>query len=307
MSSATSRVRLRASPAAPRPMRSAAPWLLAVGVAVAVTGAAVAAGIGTAPVTVPARNACFADSVRITGYVMPRREAYLAFPQEGYRVSEVLAQEGDTVSAGQDLVRLARIAPEDPSAAAGAAGAAGARLPASIALKAPDAGVVGSSTAQVGALTGPQAEPLMRIVTDRALDLMAQVPSLYVTKVRQGAKARIVTDAGTELRGEVRVPATDVDPATQFGRALIALPAGTGLRPGQFARALVDTASSCGVAVPRSAILRRSDLTSVQVLARDGSIDTRRVTIGLSSADDVEIRSGLTAGEAVVANAGMAF
>ncbi|WP_238191029.1 efflux RND transporter periplasmic adaptor subunit [Methylobacterium frigidaeris] len=302
MSSATPRGRLRAPHAATQLLSLAAP-LLALGLAGAVPGAAAAAGAGAAPATVPARKACFADSVRITGYAMPRREAYLAFPMEGYRVSEVLAQEGDKVSAGQELVRLVRVAPEDPSAAASPA----ARLPASVALKAPDAGVVGSSTAQVGALTGPQAEPLMRLVTDRDLDLMVQVPSLYVTKVRQGANARIVTDAGTELRGEVRVPATDVDPATQFGRALIALPAGTGLRPGQFARALVDTASSCGVAVPRSAILRRSDLTSVQVLARDGSIDTRRVTIGLSSEDEVEIRSGLTAGEAVVANAGMAF
>jgi RND family efflux transporter MFP subunit len=147
----------------------------------------------------------------------------------------------------------------------------------------------------------------MRVITDRELDLMVQVPSLYVTRVRQGATARIQTDAGASLRGEVRVPATDVDPATQFGRALVSLPAGSGLRPGQFARALVDTASSCGIAVPRSALLRRSDQTSVQVVARDGRVDTRRVTIGFSSEDEVEVRSGLAEGEAVVVNAGATF
>ncbi|KMO40805.1 secretion protein HylD [Methylobacterium variabile] len=287
-----SRDRLRTAPAAA--------WLLAAGLAL--PGAAAAAGVpDTPPATAQARRACFSDAVRVTGYVMPRRDAYLAFPVEGYRVAEVLAQEGDAVTAGQELVRLARVAPDDPSAASAA------RLPANLALKAPEAGIVGRSTAQVGALTGPQAEPLMRVITDRELDLMVQVPSLYVTRVRQGATARIQTDAGASLRGEVRVPATDVDPATQFGRALVSLPAGSGLRPGQFARALVDTASSCGIAVPRSALLRRSDQTSVQVVARDGRVDTRRVTIGFSSEDEVEVRSGLAEGEAVVVNAGATF
>ncbi|RVU14944.1 efflux RND transporter periplasmic adaptor subunit [Methylobacterium oryzihabitans] len=278
-----------------------AAWLLATWL-LAAWLAAVAPGVcSAAPATVQARKACFSDAVRVTGYVVPRSETYLAYPVEGYRIAEVLVQEGDSVSAGQDLVRLARIAPEDPAGAGPAT-----RLPASVALKAPEAATVARSTAQVGALTGPQADPLVRLVADRNLDLMVQVPSLYVTKVRQHAATRVLTEAG-ELRGEVRVPATDVDPATQFGRALISLPAGAGLRPGLFARALVDTASSCGLSVPRSAILRRSDFTSVQVVARDGRIDTRRVTVGLSSQDDVEIRSGLAEGDTVVANAGMAF
>ncbi|TGE01276.1 efflux RND transporter periplasmic adaptor subunit [Methylobacterium nonmethylotrophicum] len=300
-----SRDHTRLPPAAARLMFPFAARLLALGLAAGVPGLAVAAGVPSEPtVTIRARKACFSDSVRVTGYVMPRREAYVTYPVEGYRVAEVLVQEGDTVSAGQELVRLARIAPEE-GAAAGSPMAA--RMPATLALKAPDAGVVGRSTGQVGALTGPQAEPLVRLITDRELDLMVQVPSLYVTKVRQGAATRILTESGAALRGEVRLPATDVDPATQFGRALVSLPANAGLRPGQFAGALVDTASSCGIAVPRSAILRRSDLTSVQVMARDGRIDTRRVTIGFSSEDEVEIRSGLAEGEAVVANAGMAF
>jgi multidrug efflux pump subunit AcrA (membrane-fusion protein) len=78
------------------------------------------------------------------------------------------------------------------------------------------------------------------------------------------------------------------------------------LRPGMFARALVDTARSCGVAVPRSAILRRSDTTSVQVV-RNGRISVRRVVVGSSSEDDVEIRSGVAEGDVVVANAGTAY
>ncbi|GJD53949.1 hypothetical protein OPKNFCMD_6729 [Methylobacterium crusticola] len=251
-----------------------------------------------APATVAARKACFSDTVRVTGYLTPRRESYVTLNFEGFRIAEVFVQEGDTVSAGQDLIRFVRAVVDDPVMST--------RLPTTFTLKAPQAGTVARSIAQVGVLTSAQSEPLIRIVADRDLDLNVQVPSLYITRIRAGAPTRILVGADTELKGEVRIPATDVDPATQFGRAVLTVPPAPGLRPGLFARALIDAAGSCGLAVPRSAILRRSDTTSVQVM-REGRIETRRVVVGFSSEDEVEIRGGLTEGEPVVANAGMAF
>ncbi|ACL56337.1 efflux RND transporter periplasmic adaptor subunit [Methylobacterium nodulans] len=253
--------------------------------------------------TIRARPACFSDNVRVTGYVMPRRQSYVSLNLDGYRVSDVLVHEGDSVAAGQELVRLNRIGADDPVAQAMAPPT---RLPATLTLKASAAGTVVRSTARVGGLTSAQMEPLFQISLDRELDLMVQVPSLYVSKIRAGAESRILVGSELELRGEVRVPATDVDPATQFGRAFLSVSAHPDLRPGLFARALIDTARSCGVAVPRSAILRRSDTTSVQVV-RGGRIEIRRVVVGSSSEDDVEIRSGLSEGETVVAKAGTAF
>jgi HlyD family secretion protein len=256
-----------------------------------------------APETVRARRACFSDEVRVTGYLMPRRQAFVSLNVDGYRVSDVLVQEGDAVASGQELVRLTRIGADDPAAAANPAAQ---RLPTVVSLKAPSAGTVTRSTARVGALTSPQMDPLVQLALDRDLDLMVQVPSLYVPKIRAGAETRILVGSDLELRGEVRVPATDVDPATQFGRAFLSVAPHPDLRPGMFARALVDTARSCGVAVPRSAILRRSDTTSVQVM-RGNRIEIRRVVVGSSSEDDVEIRSGVQEGDTVVANAGTAF
>ncbi|GJE02060.1 efflux RND transporter periplasmic adaptor subunit [Methylobacterium isbiliense] len=280
-------------------LRLAGTILLACGL----SGAAAAAEGETAPETVRARRACFSDNVRVTGYLMPRRQAFVSLNVDGYRISDVLVQEGDTVTAGQDLVRLVRIGADDPAAAARAQPSA---LPASFTLKAPAAGTVNRSTARVGALTSVQMEPLLQLSLDRDLDLMVQVPSLYIAKIRAGAESRILVGNDLELPGEVRVPATDVDPATQFGRAMLSVTAHPDLRPGMFARALVDTARSCGVAVPRSAILRRSDTTSVQVV-RNGRISVRRVVVGSSSEDDVEIRSGVAEGDVVVANAGTAY
>jgi multidrug efflux pump subunit AcrA (membrane-fusion protein) len=78
------------------------------------------------------------------------------------------------------------------------------------------------------------------------------------------------------------------------------------LRAGIFASALIDTEHSCGIAVPRSAIVRQNDTVSVQVL-KAGRVETRRVRVGLSSEDNVEIREGLAEGESVITNAGVAF
>src|SRR6267154_5058566 len=51
-------------------------------------------------------NACFSDMVRVTGFIVPRREAVVGADLEGARVSDVLVREGDTVAENQELARL---------------------------------------------------------------------------------------------------------------------------------------------------------------------------------------------------------
>ena len=51
-------------------------------------------------------NACFSDLVRVTGFIVPRREAVVGVDQEGSKVSEVLVREGDIVTDNQELARL---------------------------------------------------------------------------------------------------------------------------------------------------------------------------------------------------------
>src|SRR3984885_14172910 len=47
-------------------------------------------------------NACFSDMVRVTGFVVPRREAVVGVDQEGSKVSELLVREGDMVADNQE-------------------------------------------------------------------------------------------------------------------------------------------------------------------------------------------------------------
>jgi hypothetical protein len=75
------------------------------------------------------------------------------------------------------------------------------------------------------------------------------------------------------------------------------------LRAGMFARATIDASRSCGISVPRAAIIYQTQGTSVQVV-NNNTIETRRVQLGLVSDNNVEIRDGISDGDTIVASAG---
>src|SRR5260221_7577082 len=59
-------------------------------------------------VVVRATKACFSAVIRVTGSLIAREEAVVTLDTPGMRVVEVLAGEGDRVTAGQTLARLTR-------------------------------------------------------------------------------------------------------------------------------------------------------------------------------------------------------
>lgn len=72
-------------------------------------------------------------------------------------------------------------------------------------------------------------------------------------------------------------------------------------RPGMSANAAVTTAQASGViSVPAVALNGSAPTYTVLVMASDGSVQTRDVTVGLVTSSQAEIQSGLQAGEAVV-------
>jgi HlyD family secretion protein len=252
--------------------------MLAAGVALALGGAPHAAAqdaktsAGASVIVARATSACFSAAVHGSGFLMPRSEALVTLDAEGFRVVEVLAQEGDTVTAGQTLVRLSRRTPNGEQAAV---------------LRAPAAGLIVKSSAVVGAVASPRAEPLFNIAVDKEIEAEVEVPSIHVPKLKAGQTARVTGADGREWSGRVRV---ERDPS---------------LRAGLFVSVTIDAIRSCGVAVPRAAVLYRTDGTSVQVVRdSDHVIETRRVRVGLFSPGMAEIESGVRESEMIVANAG---
>src|SRR6202166_3750563 len=99
-----------------------------------------------------ATNACFSDLVRVTGFIVPRREAQIGVDQEGSKVTDLFVREGDMVTDNQELARLTA-PPQQPGAASG-----GRTGP--ISLRAPGAGLVTEVRTAVGSPASPQAGPM---------------------------------------------------------------------------------------------------------------------------------------------------
>jgi multidrug efflux pump subunit AcrA (membrane-fusion protein) len=236
-------------------------------------------------------NACFSDLVRVTGFVVPRREAVVGADQEGSKVTDLFVREGDTVTDNQELARLS---PPPPLPGA----PAGAPRP-QISLRAPAAGLVTEVRTIVGAPASPQAGPMFRIAVNNEVELDAEVPSVHLPKLNPGATARISRDNAPDAYGRVRLVSPQIDRATQLGHVRISLTNNPSLKVGMFARANIDAKRSCGVAVPRTAI----DHLTVQVI-KGNSVETRKVRVGLVSDTSTEILEGLDVGEIVVADAG---
>jgi multidrug efflux pump subunit AcrA (membrane-fusion protein) len=248
-----------------------------------------------------AAQACFADVIRVNGFLMPRSEAMASLDMEGYQITETLAREGERVSANQVLARATRLPgegqgqpPPPPGTPAPAA---------TIVLRAPAAGIIIRSTVTNGAVMSARSQPMFLIAVNGELELEGDIPSVHVAKIKVGQAARVETDLTREVAGKVRRVSAEINQITQLGRVRISLDADPLLRLGTFARGSIDAARSCGVSVPRSAVLNRTDGTSVLVV-RNGVVQTQRVKPGILADNTVEIREGVAENELVVAHAG---
>ena len=100
---------------------------------------------GAAVTVLKAAKACFANIVEVSGTIIPREENQVRPERMGLKVSEVMVDAGDSVTAGQVLAKL--------------------NLPegGQITVQAPVGGVISASTASVGALASGKGEALFSI------------------------------------------------------------------------------------------------------------------------------------------------
>ena len=264
----------------------AAAMIAAAPLAQAAEPAATGSNNGAMVLVAKATNACFSDLVRVTGFVVPRREAQVGVDTEGLRVAEVLVREGDLVTENQDLARLT------PPAAGNA-------RPGVVVLRAPAAGLITAVNTAVGAPAAPQAGPMFKIAINNELELDAEVPSIHILKLNPGATARISRDDQPDIFGKVRLVSPQIDRTTQLGHVRLSLTPNPTLKVGVFARANIDARRSCGVSIPRSAV----EHFTVQ-LVKGNTIETRQVKVGLVSDNATEILAGVEVGDIVVADAG---
>ncbi len=166
-------------------------------------------------------------------------------------------------------------------------------------LRAPFAGVVTVKTAEPGAMATPGA-PLLTIEREGAYRLEVAVEESRVQSIRIAQPVSVQLEAlGRTLDARVSEIVPAVDAASRAYIVKIDLPALAQLRSGMFGRAVFSGGARGLVAVPAAAVIERGQLQSVMV-ADAGYARMRLITLGQKSGGQVEVLSGLSAGENVV-------
>lgn len=166
---------------------------------------------------------------------------------------------------------------------------------------APFAGVITRKHADVGDLATP-GKPLLEMEDSNTLRLEADVPEAVVGKLTLGDKLPVrISALENELQGVVCEIAPAADPNSRTFLVKLDLPKTAGLRAGQFGRVSMPVGETRALRVPVSAVLQRGQMEMVFVI-NDGKAQLRLVKTGKRIGDEVELVSGVSAGEKIVAD-----
>lgn len=171
-------------------------------------------------------------------------------------------------------------------------------------IKAPFAGRVARRMADAGTMLA-NGTPLFTLVDDAVLEFRASVPSADYGKVRVGAAVDVTVDAlaGRPVKGKVARVSPLVEERTRSFEVVVQVPGGSALVGGLFARASVTVGKVASVlVVPPAALVRDgSDPLSAQAfVVADGKAERKKVTLGVETADAIQVQAGLKAGDVVV-------
>ncbi len=164
---------------------------------------------------------------------------------------------------------------------------------------APFAGVITRKDADVGDLAAP-GKALLEMEDARNLRLEADVPEAVIGRIALGDKLSVrVSGVTNALEGVVSEIAPSADPSSRTFLVKLDLPPTPGLRAGQFGRVAVPVGETSALRVPASAVLQRGEMEIVFVVV-NGHAQLRLVKTGKRVGDEVELVSGVDAGEPVV-------
>jgi RND family efflux transporter MFP subunit len=167
---------------------------------------------------------------------------------------------------------------------------------------APIDGVVTERRVEVGDLAGP-GQPLLVVYDPSRMRLEVPVPVRLIQRVALGAKVEVTLDQARQpVAGEITEIVSEIDPLSRTRKVKVRLVGTEDVLPGTFGRLWLEDDARPTVLLPPAAITRVGQLETVRV-ARDGRLYQRLVRSGPARGDQVEILSGLNAGEQVLAAA----
>ena len=169
-------------------------------------------------------------------------------------------------------------------------------------VRAPFAGIVAERVQQSGEYVASGA-PLLRLVNDRELEVVARAPLVSADSVVAGAKVRLV-DGDRRATGTVRAVIPVGDERSRMVELRIALADGS-LRVGAPVRVEIAPQNvKTVVTVPRDAVILRQGASYVMRVRADNTAERVAVNLGPGRDNQVQIDGTLRAGDRVIIRGG---
>ena len=171
-------------------------------------------------------------------------------------------------------------------------------------LRSPVNGVVTARNYDAGDMYAMSA-PIYTVEQIKPVKLLVAISESDYTKVKKGDSVEIAADAlpGTKFYGKVGKIYPTIDPATRtFTVEVVVDNNYSTLRPGMFARVVVDFGSNNNVVIPDVAVVKQqgSGERFVYVLNADGTVTYTKVVLGRRMGTEYEVLEGLSDGDRIV-------
>jgi len=217
------------------------------------------------------------------------------FPKVSGKLERIKVQEGDRVTEGQVLALVDR-------------DVAGMKFELAE-VTSPVEGIIGWIFLDVGAgVSPPSPSPEMgteifRIVNMDQVKVVINVIEKDLPKIRRGQRAEVQVDAyiGKNFSGKVSLVSPVVDPVARTAQVEITLANPKHLlKPGMFAQVkIIERTKKDAILIPSYALLEVSNKIEV-FLVKGGKALPRRIEVGATGTELVEVVDGLSPGDSLV-------
>lgn len=175
-------------------------------------------------------------------------------------------------------------------------------------IAAPFDGVITRKHTEVGAMAGA-GQPLLTLESSDRLRFKTQVPESLITQIRQGQRVSVHLDAlNQDVPGTVSQIIPSADPATRNFTVKVTLEQSPTVISGMFGRLkLVNqmksqkTSDRTILMIPKSAIVQQFGITGIYKVT-NGQATFQPITTGKTHGTNIEVFSGVSAGDRLVIN-----
>jgi len=165
-------------------------------------------------------------------------------------------------------------------------------------VRAPYAGLVTQRHVQVGEMAST-GQPLMTGLSLKQLRVAVDVPQNLIPAIRAGQGVRIHLPDNQVVAATGMTVFPFADQGSNTFKVRLNLPANlANLYPGMFVKAGFLTGEKRELAIPKSAVVQRSEVTGTYVI-KEGKVSFRLIRVGRDLGDSLVVLSGLTEGEQV--------